>query len=274
MKKFINSYLPKFLLFAVSMNSYLFAAGASDYPENYYDKVAIFLVLIIILAFAALAYFESKEKRIVEKKKSVFWANVRQYLTKSTPIEKENEILLADHNYDGIRELDNRIPPWFSGLFYATIIFAIWYMIYYHVIGAGPLQEEEYAEEVRIAEIKRAELLRSGAFINEETVTLLTDIADLAEGKEIYTKNCVACHAADGGGLVGPNLTDDYWINGGGIKNVFKVVKYGVPEKGMLAWQNQLNPKQMQAVASYVISLHGTKPANPKAPEGEIWKEE
>jgi len=273
MKNILNSLFVKILFLVFALNGYLLAAGEADYPENYYDKVAIFLVLVIIFGFLALAFYEGRQKPVVEKKKSVLWAKIKQYLTRSTPIEKEDEILLVDHNYDGIRELDNRIPPWFSGLFYVTILFAVWYMIYYHVIGAGQLQEQEYAEEVRIAEIKKAELLKSGALINEETVTLLMDKATLDEGKEIYLKNCVACHAADGGGLVGPNLTDDYWIHGGGIKNVFKVIKYGVTNKGMLAWQNQLNPKEMQAVASYVISLHGTKTANPKAPEGEIWKE-
>ena len=273
MKNILNSFSLKVLFATLFFSGYIFAAGEADFPENYYDKVAIFLVLVIIFGFLALAYFEGRQKPVTEKKKSVLWAKIKQYLTKSTPIEKEEEILLADHNYDGIRELDNRIPPWFSGLFYVTILFAIWYMIYYHVTGAGQLQEQEYAEEVRLAEIKKAELIKSGALINEETVTLLTDKAALDEGKEIFTKNCVACHAADGGGLVGPNLTDDYWIHGGGIKNVFKVIKYGVTKKGMLVWQNQLNPNQMQAVASYVISLHGTKPANPKAPEGEMWKE-
>lgn len=273
MKNILNSFYMKVLLITLTFSGFMLAAGEADYPENYYDKVAVFLIIVIILGFLALAYFEGRQKQIPEKKKSVLWAKIKQYLTKSTPIEKEDEIMLVDHNYDGIRELDNRIPPWFSGLFYVTILFAIWYMIYYHVTGAGQLQEQEYAEEIRLAEIKKAELIKSGALINEETVTLLTDKAALDEGREIFTKNCVACHAADGGGLVGPNLTDDYWIHGGGIKNVFKVIKYGVTNKGMLAWQNQLNPNQMQAVASYVISLHGTKPANPKAPEGEIWKE-
>ena len=123
------------------------------------------------------------------------------------------------------------------------------------------------------ASFEREMLIKSGAFINEETVTFVNDAASLAEGKEIFVKNCVACHAADGGGIVGPNLTDDYWINGGGIKNVFKTIKYGVPVKGMISWQTQLDPTKIRAVASYVLSLHGTKPANPKAPQGELWRE-
>lgn len=274
MKRIISLFTVKMIAAFLLLSQILMAAGEADYPENYYDKVALFLIFVIIIGFLSLVYFESKIKVVKEKQPSVFWSKVRHYLTKSTPIEKEQEVLLADHNYDGIKELDNRIPPWFSGLFYATILFSIWYMLHYHVLGTGDLQEAEYAQEVRIAEIQRAELMRSGAMINEETVTLVTEPALLESGKQIFVTNCAACHAADGGGLVGPNLTDDYWIHGGGIKNVFKVVKYGVVNKGMLAWQNQLNPKQIQEVASYVLSLHGTTPANPKAPEGEIWKEE
>jgi len=274
MKRIINSFALKFFSAVMFFNQFIIAAGESDYPENYYDKVALFLIFVIIIGFLSLIYFESKVRIVKEKQPSVFWAKVRHVLTKSIPIERENEVLLVDHNYDGIKELDNRIPPWFSGLFYATIIFSVWYMLHYHVLGTGDLQEAEYAQEVKLAEIQRAELMRSGAMINEETVTLLTEPAMLESGKQIFITNCAACHATDGGGLVGPNLTDDYWIHGGGIKNVFKVVKYGVVNKGMIAWQNLLNPKQMQEVSSYVVTLQGTTPANPKNAEGELWKEE
>lgn len=274
MKRIISLFTLKIIAVFFSFNQILMAAGESDYPENYYDKVALFLIFIIILGFLSLIYFESKIKIVKEKRPSAFWAKINHMLTKSVPIEREGELLLADHNYDGIKELDSRIPPWFMGLFYATIIFSIFYMLHYHVLGTGDLQEAEYTEEVRLAEIQRAELMRSGAMINEETVTLLTEPAALETGKQIYIANCAACHSADGGGLVGPNLTDDYWIHGAGIKNVFKVVKYGVVNKGMIAWQNQLNPKQIQEVSSYVLTLQGTTPANPKAAEGELWKEE
>ncbi len=189
MKNILNSFYTRVFIAILSFSGYMFAAGEADYPENYYDKVAFFLVAVIILAFLALAYFEGRQQPLKERKKSVLWAKIKQYLTRSTPLEKEDEILLVDHNYDGIKELDNRIPPWFSGLFYVTILFGIWYMVYYHVLGAGPLQEQEYAEEVRVAEIKKAELIKSGALINEETVTLLTDQSSLNEGKEIYSKN-------------------------------------------------------------------------------------
>jgi len=198
---------------------------------------------------------------------------IRQALTKSTPIEREEEIMF-DHDFDGIKELDSKVPPWFSWLFILTIIFAIYYMLHYHVFGTGELMYEEYNQEVVAATLEREALMKSGAFVNENTVELLSEPSELEAGKAIFEANCIACHASDGGGIVGPNLTDKYWIHGGGIKNVFKVIKYGVVEKGMIAWQTQLNPNQMQEVASYVLSLQGTTPAAPKQPEGEIWEEE
>ena len=115
---------------------------------------------------------------------------------------------------------------------------------------------------------------KTGTFINAENVKLLTSPADLSSGKSIFEANCVACHRKDAGGLVGPNLTDDYWIHGGGIKNIFHTISEGVPQKGMISWKTQLNPKQIQEVASYVISLHGTNPENPNPPQGTIWKED
>lgn len=260
------------LSFAVLFFSQTFAAGESDFPPNYYDTVALLLLLFIVITLVSLIYYEGKTKVVKEKKASIF-AKIRQAMTKSTPVEREQEIMF-DHDFDGIKELDSKIPPWFSWLFILTIIFAAYYMIENHIIGSGQVMQEEYAEEVRIASLEKAALIKSGAFVNEETVELLTEPSALNEGKEIYQNNCIACHAADGGGIVGPNLTDDYWIHGGGIKNVFKVIKYGVVEKGMISWQTQLNPNQMQEVASYVLSLQGTNPAAPKQPEGEIWKEE
>ncbi|MBE0573173.1 MAG: c-type cytochrome [Ignavibacteriaceae bacterium] len=260
------------LSFALIFLSQTFAAGESDFPPNYYDTVALILLLVIVITLLSIIYYEGKPKVVKEKKASVF-SKISQMLTKSTPIEREKEIMF-DHDFDGIKELDSKIPPWFSWLFIITIIFAAYYMIDYHVIGSGQVQLEEYTNEVQAASLEREALIKSGAFVNEQTVTVITEASGLEAGKAIYDLNCIACHAADGGGIVGPNLTDDYWIHGGGIKNVFKVIKYGVVEKGMIAWQTQLNPNQMQEVSSYVLSLHGTTPASPKAPEGEIWVEE
>jgi cytochrome c oxidase cbb3-type subunit 3 len=187
------------------------------------------------------------------------------------PIESEQEIVL-DHNYDGIRELDNKLPPWWTSLFYITIVFAVVYFVYYEVFD-GPTQIDEYETEVAIADKEIAEFKKNNKdLIDAETVELLTEPSDLAAGKAVFTANCVACHKDDGGGGIGPNLTDDYWILGGGIKNVFHTISEGGRAgKGMIPWKTDLKPSEIAQVASYVLSLYGTKPAEPKAPEGEIW---
>jgi cytochrome c oxidase cbb3-type subunit 3 len=267
----VTIIIKSILSFVVLFCSQTFAAGESDFPPNYYDTVALLLLLFVVVTLLSIIYFEAKPKVVKEKKASIF-SKIRQAMTKSTPIEREQEIMM-DHDYDGIKELDSKIPPWFSWLFILTIIFAVYYMLQYHVFGSGQVMQEEYNAEVNKASVEKEALMKSGALVNEETVKLLTDAADLQKGKDIFEANCIACHASDGGGIVGPNLTDKYWIHGGGIKNVFKTIKYGVVEKGMISWQTQLNANQMQDVASYVLSLQGTKPAAPKAPEGEIWEE-
>ncbi|MAU26006.1 MAG: cytochrome C oxidase subunit III, partial [Muricauda sp.] len=134
-------------------------------------------------------------------------------------------------------------------------------------------QEEEYLEEVAIAKAEIEEYKKTAKnLVDVNTVELLTDASDLEAGKAIFETNCVACHMADGGGGIGPNLTDEYWILGGGIKNVFNTISEGGRDgKGMVAWKNSLKPVEMAQVASYVLQFQGTTPANPKDPEGEIW---
>ncbi len=208
-----------------------------------------------------------------EEKAPTLLGKIYDRLTGSVPVSKEKDIML-DHDYDGIKELDNDLPPWWKWGFYATIVFSFFYLIGYHVTGTGKLQLEEYNEELAIAAKAKEERMKNSAEnITEDNVTMLTDAGELNKGKEIYIKNCAACHAADGGGMVGPNLTDEYWVHGGGIKNVFKTVTYGVPAKGMISWQSQLSPKQIQEVSSFVWSMQGTKSAAPKEQEGEKWVE-
>ncbi|GAL76144.1 cytochrome c oxidase subunit CcoP [Nonlabens ulvanivorans] len=192
----------------------------------------------------------------------------------SKPIEDEGEIEL-DHNYDGIRELDNNLPPWWVYLFYATILFGVVYLTKYHVFDIAPDQAEEYLQEVAVAEKEIVEYKKTAKnLIDVNTVTLLTDASDLKAGKSIFQDNCIACHKADGGGGIGPNLTDRHWILGGGIKNVFNTISEGGRDgKGMVSWKADLSPSEMAQVASYVMSFQGTTPAEPKEAEGEIWED-
>lgn len=208
-----------------------------------------------------------------EEKAPSFLSKVINRLTGSVPVAKEEDIML-DHDYDGIKELDNNLPPWWKWGFYATIVFSFVYLIGYHVTGTGKLQLEEYNDELaEAAKAKEERMKNSAENITEDNVTMLTDAGELGKGKDIYEKNCAACHAPDGGGMVGPNLTDEYWLHGGGIRNIFKTVTYGVPAKGMISWQSQLSPKQIQEVSSFVWGLQGTKPAAPKEPQGDKWTE-
>jgi len=206
---------------------------------------------------------QGKTVEVVEEK------SILQTLTGTKPLEQEADLLL-DHDYDGIHELDNDLPPWWVWGFYITIGWAVLYTIFFFGTGSIPSSSDEYANEMIEEQAKvEAYLAATGGAVDESNVVLLTDAAALEAGKEIFAANCVACHLADGGGIVGPNLTDEYWIHGGSIVDVFSTIKYGVPAKGMIPWEDQLGPVAMQQVASYVLSLQGTTPANPKAPEGD-----
>lgn len=179
------------------------------------------------------------------------------------------EPLLLDHDYDGIQELDNNLPRWWVWLFYITIIFSAVYMVYYHVARVGDLQAAEYQNEM-----KRGEAIKAAAMGSFEasmaTLKPSTDAAVIENGKAAYIKYCMPCHRADGGGLVGPNLTDDYWIHGSAYADSLKVIWDGVPAKGMVSWKSVLKPAEIEAVASYIYTLRGAKLATPgKPPENQ-----
>jgi cytochrome c oxidase cbb3-type subunit 3 len=188
--------------------------------------------------------------------------------------DKTEEELRLDEDFDGIHELDNPTPPWFNFIFYTSIIAAVLYLLNYHVLKFGSLQEAEYTAEVAQSKLEvDAYLKSSGNQVDENNVAFVLDKKLLADGQTLFTEKCAVCHLADGGGVVGPNLTDAYWIHGGDIQSIFKTIKYGVPAKGMIAWQNTFSGKQMEALASYVKTLQGTKPAVGKEPQGELYKE-
>jgi cytochrome c oxidase cbb3-type subunit III len=196
-----------------------------------------------------------------------------KYFTGLKPMDDEvNQPLAADHEYDGITELDNGMPPWLQYFFGVTIAFAVVYFAWFTVLGIGPDQFEEYRREMAIGDsIKQEFRMRMANTMDENTVTLATEVAELDNGKALYLENCSVCHGDKGEGGVGPNLTDPYWLHGGGIKNVFRVITYGVPDKGMIPWDDRFTPGEIRNIASYVLSLDGTNPPNPKAPEGPLW---
>ena len=198
---------------------------------------------------------------------------ILQKLTRTVDVKEEKDILM-DHEYDGIRELDNVLPPWWLWLFYGTIIWGLIYVVNVHITGVLPHQADEYQQEMAQAKADIAAYqAQFSDLVDENTVTAMTSEGDLASGKKIFLELCKACHGAAGEGGVGPNMTDEYWIHGGGIKDLSRTVKYGVPEKGIISWATQLKPAEIQAVSSYILTLKGTNPPGAKEPQGEIWKE-
>jgi cytochrome c oxidase cbb3-type subunit 3 len=228
----------------------------------------IFTVSFMVFVIATLMYIIGVMNTNIDPIAELYF-KVKNYI-----IPPPNEVAAdVGHIYDDIRELDNRIPPWFNYLFAFTVVFAFVYMIDYHVIGLSKLPADEYMEEVMAANLQKKIMLASGGTINENTLVALKDEASLKEGAENFQKFCISCHGPQAGGLVGPNLTDEFWIHGGGIKNVYTTIKKGVPAKGMISWELVFSQKQIQNIGSYVLSLQGTNPPGGKAPEGSKYVE-
>lgn len=174
--------------------------------------------------------------------------------------------LLLDHEADGIRELDNKLPRWWVWLFYLTTIFGIGYFCFYHVLALGLSSHAAYEKEMEIGNALKQVALEK--FEREMgTREPSADAVVIADGQNTYATLCAPCHRLDGGGLVGPNLTDDYWIHGAAFTDKLKTIWNGVPEKGMVTWKGVLTPDQIYAVASYIHTLAGSNPLNPKPPE-------
>lgn len=242
-------------------------------------SVALFLVSVFasLIAFEAIlsgdkSLGQTKEEELsvaedIEEESQGLWKTMLKKLTRTKPITEEETILL-DHNYDGIKELDNALPPWWLYSFYASIIFAVLYFGYYQFLG-GNTNVENFEEEMEIARLAEEQYKRD----NPSTFDASKVTAGGAEaGKKIFKSNCAVCHAVDGGGGIGPNLTDEYWILGGGIKNVYNTIAEGGRDgKGMIAWKNSLNPEKMQQVSSYILTLQGTTAKKPKEKEGDLW---
>lgn len=253
------------------------AKPESSNPLWIYTMLTINVVLAGVILYLRnlmknlLNIDKTEEEVKVERKEST--AKLLNVLTDTVAIEEEDSIDLG-HDYDGIRELDNNLPPWWKWGFYLSIFVGILYLGHYHLLGTGDLQEEEYKKDIEQAELDIAAFLKAQAMnVDETNVTMLTDQGDIDKGQSIFLKYCAACHEQQGQGRVGPNLTDKYWIHGGRINDVFKTIKYGAAN-GMKSWKDELNPVQMQQVASFIKSLQGTTPPNPKEPEGELFEEE
>ena len=182
--------------------------------------------------------------------------------------DPNNDARIFDHEADGIRELDNLLPRWWVWLFWLCNVFGLAYMLYFHLFKLGDLQAAAYTREA-----KQGDQIKSAALAEfEKHLTSFEpskDDAALRDGQRVFTTYCAPCHRADGGGLVGPNLCDDFWIHGSAFQDNIRTIVNGVPEKGMLTWRGVLKPGEIRNVASYIYTFRGTTPPNPKPPENQ-----
>ena len=285
MKKYIQStgyvlfVLITFFALAKSFMSYQNPFDIYENPLVWLALIGFILVVVLKevvnqMAISRARELQNEKDGVVPEAPNAWLKKLLKSWTKAKDIEEEREIIL-DHNYDGIKELDNSLPPWWVYMFYITIVFAVVYLIRFEVMG-GDTPEMEYEKAVAQArmEVNKYKANSPDVF-NIDDLKLLTDASDLKRGKAVFNLNCASCHLADGGGSIGPNLTDEYWILGGGIKNVFNTVYNGGRNgKGMIAWNKTLKAEDIAKVSSYVISLQVTTPAKAKAPQGEKWEEE
>lgn len=260
--------------------------GSSGISPNtaFYVVVSLLIVvslLVILLAVNLLSLLKavvqkemSPEKKASMEKEPSWFAKTWAKWNDLKPLEEEQDIML-DHDYDGIKELDNHLPPWWKALFYLSIVYAVIYLMVFHVFKSAPLQEEEYEIEMAMALAAKSE--KEEVIVvdfDESNVPFNNDAEALADGKKFFEAQCGICHKADGGGLAGPNLTDDYWRHGGSMTDIYNTIKNGVPNTAMISWENKLNPIRLQNVASYVKSLRGTNPPGALPPDGELYVEE
>ncbi len=244
------------------------AQAQAQAPDRGTEAALIFTGILtaffVILTFFIIFVLDGNIEPLLRALKTVY---------ASVAPKASAKAILLEEDHDGIKELDNRVPPWFNYLFGGTIVFGAFYFLSYHVWQSSPLPQAEYAEEMAAADLSRRVRMASEGTINEDELTTLKDDASIKTGQERFLKNCVSCHGSKGEGIVGPNLTDQYWIHGGGIRNVYATIKNGVPEKGMISWKLVFTPKEIQQIASYVLSLQGTSPPNAKKPEGQLYVE-
>ncbi|TMI66023.1 MAG: c-type cytochrome [Bacteroidetes bacterium] len=258
---------------AYSQNALGVGSGMQGFLYGVFAFVLIALIAAIYLLTLNNKY--QKEANIAKGNPnaptgfSKWWGELdKRYFTKAASLEKEADVLL-DHDYDGIKELDNALPPWWKWGFYITLVLGVWYLLRFHVWETGPTPLQEYEKEMMVAAAQMEDFRKNNKeSVDEKTVTM-ADVKGIAEGKIMFTKNCTPCHGGSGeGNMVGPNLTDKFWLHGGSLNNVFRTITLGVPEKGMQAWGKNFASADIKNLASYVLSLQGSNPANGKAPQG------
>ena len=283
MVKYIKAkILPVVVILGLAMNVNAQSVTGLSRGMNYFLYSAIAFVAFSFVIAIYLYGLKNKYQRQADLKTgrqpkrsglSQWWSELdKKVFTKAAPIEKEADVLL-DHDYDGIKELDNALPPWWKWGFYFTIVVAVIYLFRFHVIGSGPTPLEEYNNEMKVAAAEMDEFKRNNKEAFDEKTVTLADAKGIAEGKKIFTGTCVPCHGGNGeGNAVGPNLTDEYWLHGGSLGEVFKTVTDGVPDKGMQAWGKTFSPNDIKNLSSYILSLQGSKPANAKAPQGNLYE--
>lgn len=281
-------------------SSYLFAQTdptaaapvAPELPFLYWGMGALtFWTLLAVIIFEGVIFYmlfrtgmslirsEAEKLKIARKKdtmQSLMDSAIMKSMTDAVDVEQEAAIML-DHDYDGIQELDNNLPPWWKYGFYLTIVVGIIYLFNYHVLHTGKTSIQEYVQDSLDLEAKVAAYKKSNAnLVDENTVTLLLDASSIGAGRNVFAENCVACHGANAEGKegLGPNLTDNYWIHKGGTADVFKSIKYGWTDKGMKSWQQDLKPLEIQQIVSWIKSVQGTNPANAQPPQGDLFLEE
>ena len=295
MKRFVSIFSLLFLsLSAFARENQEDSKSFWDDPFNHpmtplYMVSAFVFIVVILVAFVAIYMIsilnmlaiqaeadKATRQGLVFVPKPGWWSRFSQSMNASVPLEQEKAIEL-DHNFDGIKELDNHLPPWWKWLFLGTVAWAVVYIFVFHISNTLPLQSDEYQREITQAEeqARRLRALQPVQEIDENALAFTLDsVAFISSGKSVFmANNCSSCHRADGGGnTIGPNLTDEYWLHGGHIKDVFATVRNGVVEKGMPAWGKALSPTQVRDVTFFVLSLQGTKPENAKNPQGELYK--
>ncbi|HEY1037874.1 MAG TPA: cbb3-type cytochrome c oxidase N-terminal domain-containing protein [Bacteroidia bacterium] len=268
------------LLFAASQLKAGNAGSANDWMVGGLDMPTFYLMLCIIafeVSIIAVIYYititiinDGKPEKV--KATKVKSKTILERINASVAVEKEKDIML-EHDYDGIRELDNDLPPWWRYGFYVTIVAGVIYMINFHVVKTGDLQDEEYDKSVAQAKLEVEAYMKTAASNVDETSVKQMEGTDVEKGKEVFIANCAACHGKEGQGTVGPNLTDPYWLHGGSLADVFKSIKYGWVDKGMKSWKEDLSPVQIAQVSSFIKTLSGSNPSGAKAPQGDLYTE-